>query len=98
MTQAPILALPDLNRSFYLPTDASKIGAGAVLYQYGDDGVKRIVSYASWLFNSAQRNYDTTQRELLALILATRKWKPFLRNATFHAETDHQALVGVPTM
>jgi hypothetical protein len=94
MTKAPILAYPDLNRPFWLQTDASKVGAGAVLYQTDDAGMRHVVAYASWLFNAAQRNYDTTQRELLALILATRKWKPFLRRYSFVAETDHQALVG----
>jgi hypothetical protein len=64
-----------------------------VLYQFDD--IKRVVvSYASWLFNSAQRKYNTTERELLGIVLATRKWKPYLRRTHFTAETDHQALEG----
>src|SRR6185503_10583909 len=77
---------------FFIQSDASKVGAGAVLYQYDDKDRRVVVAYASWLFNSAQRNYTTTERELLALVKATRKWKPYLRGSTFLAETDHQPL------
>jgi hypothetical protein len=93
MLNAPILAYPDFTKEFSIQTDASKYGAGAVLYQYDND--KRVVvSYGSWLFDKTQRNYNTTERELLALVLATRKWKPYLRGAHFLAETDHQPLEG----
>jgi hypothetical protein len=94
MCNAPVLAYPDLNKSFYFQTDASLVGAGAVLHQKNDEGKLQVVAYASWLFNSTQRRYHTTERELLALILATRKWKPYLRSSKFFAETDHQALQG----
>ena len=94
MSNAPILAYPDLSKSFYLQTDASAVGAGAVLHQKNDQGKLQVVSYASWLFSQTQRRYTTTERELLALILATRKWKPYLRSSKFIAETDHQALQG----
>ena len=93
MLSAPILAYPNFNESFHIQSDASKYGAGAVLYQYDD--FKRVVeSYASWLFNPAQRKYNTTERELLAIVLSTRKWKPYLRRTHFIAETDHQPLEG----
>lgn len=95
MCDAPMLALPDFDADFFIQSDASKFGAGAVLYQYDKrTGKKQVVSYASWLFNSAQRKYDTTERELLALVLATRKWKPYLRRCKFVAETDHKPLEG----
>jgi hypothetical protein len=93
MLTAPILAYPNFNESFHIQSDASKYGAGAVLYQY-DDFKRVVVSYASWLFNPAQRKYNTTERELLAIVLSTRKWKPYLRRTHFIAETDHQPLEG----
>jgi hypothetical protein len=94
MCNTPVLLLPDWNKEFYLQTDASKIGAGAVLLQKDDQGSIRPVSFASWLFNPAQRNYSTTERELLAIVKATRKWKPYLYMRKFLIETDHKPLQG----
>jgi len=48
-------------------TDASLVGAGAILGQEGKDGHIHPVAFGSWLFNKAQRNYSATERELLAL-------------------------------
>ena len=94
MSTAPTLAFPNMEKTFHIQSDASIIGAGAVLYQFDEQGERVVISYGSWLFNSAQRKYNTTERELLALVLATRKWKPFLYHTKFLAETDHQALEG----
>ena len=94
MLQAPVLAYPDMNKEFHLQTDASLYGAGGILFQFDDKGHRKVVSYASWLFNEQQRKYSTTERELFAIILAIRKWKPFLGYTKFVAETDHQALTG----
>ncbi len=94
MIEAPILAFPNMSKDFYLQSDASKVGAGAVLFQLGDLNKRCVVSYASWLFSDTQRRYNTTERELLGLILAVRKWKPFFHHTKFYAETDHEPLVG----
>lgn len=94
MLKAPILAFPNMAKPFYMQSDASKVGAGAVLYQLNESDQRCVVSYASWLFSDTQRRYNTTERELLGLILAVRKWKPFFFHTKFFAETDHQALVG----
>ena len=94
MIEAPVLAFPDMSKPFLLQSDASKVGAGAVLYQIGADEMRCVVSYASWLFSDTQRRYNTTEREMLGLILAVRKWKPFFYHTKFFAETDHEPLVG----
>lgn len=92
MTEAPILALPKWDREFHILTDASLIGAGAVLSQVGDDNKMHPVAYFSKLFNSAQMKYSATEREMLAIVLATRKWKSYLYGRRFTCETDHEAL------
>ena len=94
MIKAPILAFPDMSKPFYLQSDASKVGAGAVLFQTNEKGHRSVVSYASWLFSDTERRYNTTEREMFALILSVRKWKPFFHHTKFFAETDHEPLVG----
>ena len=47
LTQAPVLAYPDWDKSFTLETDASVKGLGAVLSQLQDDGQLHPVAYAS---------------------------------------------------
>jgi hypothetical protein len=94
MIKAPILAFPDMSKPFYLQSDASKVGAGAVLFQTNEKGHRSVVSYASWLFSDTERRYNTTEREMYALILSVRKWKPFFHHTKFFAETDHEPLVG----
>jgi len=49
------LARIDFSKRFFLQTDASKDGAAAVVYQLKEDNqTRRIISYASTKFNSAQ--------------------------------------------
>ena len=74
--------------------DASKIGAGAVLLQLMDDNKWHPVAFASWLLNKAQCNYSTTDREMLAIILALRKWWDFVLGRSIHVESDHMPLKG----
>ncbi len=64
LTSAPLLAAPKMNKPFKLQVDASKVGAGAVLLQDGDDSVERPVCYFSRkiqfisveLFNDRERS------------------------------------------
>ena len=78
MISAPVLALPDWHKPFIISSDASLVGAGAVLAQPDDKGSIHPVAYASWLFNDAQRRYHTSDRELFAFVLAKRKFWPYL--------------------
>jgi transposase InsO family protein len=94
MSNCPILRHPDWSKPFHLQTDASAYGAGAILSQKDENDKLHPVAYASWLFNKAQRNYTATERELLAIVLATRKWRQFFYGKTFVAETDHKPLSG----
>ena len=44
---APILAFADFKKLFWLETDASKEGLGAILMQESDDGQFHPVAFAS---------------------------------------------------
>lgn len=89
-----VLAYPDWNSPFHIQSDACLLGAGAVLTQLNQDGKRRVIAYASWNFSDTQRNYSTTERELLGFLFAVRKWRSFLWGRRFTADTDHQPLTG----
>lgn len=89
-----VLAPIDWSKDLYLECDASKIGAGAVMSMKDNNGKLRPIAYASWLFNSAQQNYSATDREMLAIVLAARKFRSYLYGRKFKVTSDHKALSG----
>ena len=80
LTEAPVLAYPDAGRPFVLDTDASNVGVGAVLSQGVGEG-ERPVAYFSRTLSRAERNYCVTRRELLAVVLAVRHFRPYIWEA-----------------
>lgn len=93
LCSAPVLALPDFEKSFTVLTDASLLGTGGVLMQEG-----RPVAFTSSKFSSAERNYTTTEQEMLAVVRALQEWRCYLEsNNEFTVVTDHNALVHLPT-
>jgi hypothetical protein len=64
MASTEVMLLPNFEKPFHILSDASKVGAGAILCQKDENSALRPVSYGSWLFNSAQRNYTATERKL----------------------------------
>lgn len=91
LTSAPILKQVDENLPFVLRTDASNYALGAVLLQReGSD--ERPIEYASRLLTTAERNYNTTEREALAVVWALQKFRGYIDGAEVEVITDHQAL------
>ena len=71
--------------------DASDLAIGAVLGQR-EDGKPQCVYYASKTLNEAQRNYTTTEKELLAVVYALDKFRAYLVGSDIVIFTDHSAL------
>ncbi|KAL6344436.1 hypothetical protein AAG906_039692 [Vitis piasezkii] len=71
--------------------DASDFAIGAVLGQR-EDGKPYVIYYASKTLNEAQRNYTTTEKELLAVVFALDKFRPYLVGSFIIVFTDHSAL------
>ena len=92
MTTAPVLACPDFSRRFFLQTDASTSGLGAVLTQFHDDGAERVIAYASRTLNGAEKNYSATELECLAVVWGNRRMRNYLEGYSFTMITNHQSL------
>ncbi|WVZ21467.1 hypothetical protein V8G54_008789 [Vigna mungo] len=91
LTTAPILQPPNWELPFELMCDASDFALGAVLSQKSEK-IPHVIAYASRTLDAAQRNYTTTEKELLAIIFALDKYRPYLLGSKTVVHTDHSAL------
>ena len=91
LVEAPIMAKPDWNRKFEIMCDASDFAMGAVLGQK-DKKVFKAIYYASKTFNEAQENYSTTEKEMLAIMFACEKFRPYILGSHVVIHTDHAAI------
>ncbi|RVW27280.1 Retrovirus-related Pol polyprotein from transposon 17.6 [Vitis vinifera] len=91
LTTTPIVRAPNWQLPFELMCDASDFAIGAVLGQR-EDGKPYVIYYASETLNEAQRNYTTTEKELLAVVFALDKFRAYLVGSFIIVFTDHSAL------
>ena len=94
------LAYPDYTdvaSKLELWVDASAYGSGSYLAQQ-QNGVHRIISFASMTFTQTQLNYSTLECEPTALRWGIKTFRPFLYGISFIMHTDHQPLVHLHNM
>jgi RNase H-like domain found in reverse transcriptase len=103
MTDKPVLRKPDFTKPFFLLTDTSAYGMGAILSQEG--GITgqnttqkpqlHLVAYYSATFTETEHNYNIYEQELLAIIKAITHWQPYLiwTREPFTILTDHTNLL-----
>ena len=77
--------------------DASYFGAGACLTQR-QNGITRVIGYASTTFNRAQQNYSTVEKELEAIRWAVQIFRSSIMGVRFVLFTDHRPLVYMSNM
>nr|GEW26788.1 reverse transcriptase domain-containing protein [Tanacetum cinerariifolium] len=90
-TKAPILIAPDLDLPFELMCDASDFAIGVVLGKH-DDKHFRPIHYASRTMIEAESRYTITEKEILAVVYAFKKLRPYLILNKSIVYTDHSAL------
>lgn len=90
-TQPPVLLRPDANLPFRLYTDASIIGIDVVLTQLHKDGEHPTLFYSRRL-RRAEENYSSWEKETLALVDATKRFRKYLLGTLFVAFTDCNAV------
>jgi len=93
LTSSPVLTLPDFAKPFDVRTDASVLGTGGVLMQQPG----HVIAYTSHKFSPAERNYHTTDQELLAIVRACKEWRCYLEGSEVNLITDHQPLTYLKT-
>ncbi|KAL7861715.1 hypothetical protein SRHO_G00131560 [Serrasalmus rhombeus] len=85
------LALFDPSCPTTVTTDASNYGLGAVLTQWHGD-TELTVAFASRTLSECERKYSATEKEALACVWATEKWRTYLWGRHFTLQTDHNPL------
>ena len=88
---APIVVAPDWSFLFELMCDASDFAIGAVL-GHKREKIFQVIYYASRALNDAQLNYATIEKELLAIVFAFEKFRPYLIGNKVVVHTDHSAI------
>ncbi|CAB4023351.1 Hypothetical predicted protein [Paramuricea clavata] len=68
------------------------IQASAQYHLSDKDTKKKVISYAAKALSKAEENYNTTRKDLLALIWGLENFAPYLVGKQFIARTDHSAL------
>jgi hypothetical protein len=87
LTQAPLLQLPDFDRTFELECDVSGIGIGGVLIQGG-----KPVALFSEKLHGPTLNYSTYDKELYALVRVLQTCQHYLWSKEFVIHSDHESL------
>ena len=72
-----------------LITDASPTGLGAVLTQC-QNGIWRVIAYASRSLSYFERRYSQTEKEALAIVWAVERFNLYLFGMQFELESDHE--------
>nr|GEV00602.1 hypothetical protein [Tanacetum cinerariifolium] len=91
LTEAPILIAPDWDMPFELMCDASDLAISAVMRKR-QEKYFRPIHYASKTMTEAESNYTTTEKEMLAVVYAFKKFRSYLIMNKSIVYTDHFAL------
>ncbi len=95
LTSAPVPGFADFSKTFKLHTNAGLEGLGADLYQE-QEGIDRVIGYASRGLSASDKNYPFHKLEFLALNWAiSDKFREYLYGGLFSVFTDNNPLTYV---
>ncbi|GFV79066.1 retrovirus-related Pol polyprotein from transposon 297 [Trichonephila clavipes] len=87
------LQVPDIEKPYYLHTDASQTAVGCFLGQLdGEDNID-LIAFGSQKLNPSQQKWSTIQREAYVIIWALKRFETLLCGAKIFLLTDHNPLV-----
>ena len=78
------MATLDWNKKFEIMCDANDYAMGAVL--------GRAIYYARKTFNESQENHLTTEKEMLTMVFACEKFRPYILGSHVIIHTDHATI------
>jgi hypothetical protein len=103
MCTRPILRQPNFSKRFFVQTDTSNHGVGAILLQEGEELADlsketmpklHLITFYSTTFTPTQQKYDIYEKELYAIVKSLEHWRPYLvwGKYQFIVLTDHANL------
>lgn len=88
----PVLALLRANGQYTKDNFASDVQIGCILLQDQDDDVLKAIEYWSRTLVYAERRFDKTHKERLAVVWSVTMLKLYLGSSQLKIRADHQAL------
>ena len=82
-----MLALPNFNEVFVVESDASSGDLGVVLSQNGHP-----IAFFSKALSPKNQALSVYEKEMLAILIAVKKWTSYLTGRHFKIKTDHNSL------
>ncbi|KAF8757123.1 hypothetical protein RHS01_03682 [Rhizoctonia solani] len=94
ITSAPVLCHANPTKPYFLENRRLGAALGSILSQRQEDGRLHPLGFLSESFKGAEQNYDTHDKELLAIIRSFEYWRIFLEGTTHPVTvfTDHRNL------
>lgn len=92
LVSPPVFTLPDATGQMTLDTDPFDVQVSYVLHQAQTDESTKPIGYWSRSLTDAERKYDTTQWEYLAIVWAVLLLHSYFEGSRFTIRTDHDSL------
>ena len=86
------MKLPSYDKPFYMATDYSGVGVGAVLMQKDDQGKLLPLQFASRSLTDQEKRYPPLEGEALAIVWGLDKFRLYTEGYPIHLYTDHKPL------